>query len=178
MKYLIIILSILLILSGCANKNNNVNTGSSDNSNISISRVSMDNNTTNVSITQPPKETQEEEISSYSTKILIHEQDRQDNVKIACSELRGKVVNPGETFSFNGTMGPATPEEGYKKADTFDKNGNIIQEYGGGKCQISSTLYNAVLKVPGLTVTERHEHSRDVDYVPERTRRCCCIWKC
>ena len=73
----------------------------------------------------------------------------------------------GETFSFTETLGPANPADGYQKAETFDKNGEIIQEYGGGKCQISSTLYNVVLAIPTLTVIERHEHSNDVPYVEE-----------
>ena len=57
--------------------------------------------------------------------------------------------------------------KGYEKADTYDRDGDIVQDYGGGKCQLSSTLYNAVLQASGLVVVERHEHSRDVDYVPE-----------
>ena len=61
--------------------------------------------------------------------------------------------------------GPAKPENGYKKADTFDNDGDIIQEYGGGKCQVSSTLYNAVKSLPGIEIIERHEHSNSVPYV-------------
>ena len=77
------------------------------------------------------------------------------------------MFNPGETFSFCNTLGPASPKAGYEKADIFDSDGNIIKEYGGGKCQVSSTLYNAVLASTGLTVIERSEHSRKVTYVPE-----------
>lgn len=107
------------------------------------------------------------QLATYSTKIYTKTEERQNNVRIACEELNGTTVAPGETFSFTDTLGPANPEEGYQKAETFDKNGEIIQEYGGGKCQISSTLYNAVLAVPTLTVVERHEHSNDVPYVEE-----------
>ena len=105
------------------------------------------------------------QLATYSTKIYTKTEERQNNVRIACEELNGTTVAPGETFSFTDTLGPANPEEGYQKAETFDKNGEIIQEYGGGKCQISSTLYNAVLAAPGLTVVERHEHSNNVPYV-------------
>lgn len=77
------------------------------------------------------------------------------------------MFNPGETFSFCNTLGPASPKDGYEKADIFDSDGNIIKEYGGGKCQVSSTLYNAVLASTGLTVIERSEHSRKVTYVPD-----------
>ena len=64
-------------------------------------------------------------------------------------------------------FGPAKPEDGYKKADTFDSDGDIYQEYGGGKCQVSTTLYNAVKNVSGLEVVERHEHSNYVPYIEE-----------
>ena len=63
------------------------------------------------------------------------------------------------------TVGKATAEAGYKEAEIFDKNGNIKKGYGGGNCQVSSTLYNVVLQIPGLKVLERHEHSRKVSYV-------------
>ncbi len=49
----------------------------------------------------------------------------------------------------------------------FDKDGNEIKGYGGGKCQISSTLYNAVLALPEISIVERHPHSKKVYYVPE-----------
>jgi len=63
--------------------------------------------------------------------------------------------------------GPATPEDGYQKAETFDSDGDIFQEYGGGKCQVSSTLFNAVRNIPGIEIVERHEHSNEVPYVGE-----------
>lgn len=76
------------------------------------------------------------------------------------------LLNLGETFSFCDTVGKATPEDGYQKADIFDKDGNKTKGYGGGNCQISSTLYNAVLSLPNITVLERHNHSQEVYYVP------------
>lgn len=77
------------------------------------------------------------------------------------------MLNLGETFSFCNTVGKATPERGYQKADIFDKDGNVIKGYGGGNCQISSTLYNAVLSLSSISIVERHEHSKKVYYVPE-----------
>lgn len=77
------------------------------------------------------------------------------------------VQNLGETFSFCNTVGKATKEKGYEEADVYDSEGNVTQGLGGGNCQISSTLYNAVLAVPELEVVERHEHSRKVTYVEE-----------
>lgn len=61
--------------------------------------------------------------------------------------------------------GQATTAKGYQKADIFDKDGNKKKGLGGGNCQISSTLYNAVLAVPSLSVTERHAHSNYVPYI-------------
>ena len=78
----------------------------------------------------------------------------------------GILFHHGEEFSFNNTMGQMGAADGYKKAIGFDNNGNKIKMYGGGICQISSTLYNAVL-ASNLKVTERHAHSRRVYYVPK-----------
>ncbi len=108
-----------------------------------------------------------EELSKYVTKIYTKTEERQNNVSLACSELTDKIIMPGEIFSFCDLLGPAKPEDGYKKADTFDTDGNIYKEYGGGKCQVSSTLYNAVKDLPGIEIIERHEHSSYVPYVPE-----------
>jgi len=120
----------------------------------------------------------EEPLTSFSTKISQKEPDRQTNITIACNSLNGYVVKAGETFSFCNILGPARPEDGYKEADTFDGDGNTIQAYGGGKCQVSTTLYNAVLNVPGLTVVERHEHSGPVYYVPEDMDACVSYGSC
>lgn len=107
----------------------------------------------------------EEEISSFSTKIYNKESSRQNNVTLTCRSLNGTIVPNGSTFSFCNTLGPATPNQGYQKADVFDKDGNKVQGLGGGKCQVSTTLYNAILKVPSLVVTERHPHSNKVPYI-------------
>lgn len=69
-------------------------------------------------------------------------------------------------FLFVTPSGPATSSKGYLKADIYDHDGNKKKGYGGGNCQVSSTLYNAVLAVSSLTVIERHPHSNHVPYVP------------
>ncbi len=66
---------------------------------------------------------------------------------------------------FATLYGQATTAKGYQKADIFDKDGNKKKGLGGGNCQISSTLYNAVLAVPSLSVIERHAHSNYVPYI-------------
>lgn len=68
-------------------------------------------------------------------------------------------------FLFVKLFGNPTADKGYEEADSFDKDGNTVQTLGGGNCQVSSTLYNAVLKVPELKVVERHAHSKEVHYV-------------
>lgn len=108
----------------------------------------------------------EEEIASYSTKIIDKDANRQHNIKLACSSLDGHVVKPEEEFSFNGSLGPMGKEEGYKKAISFTSTGKKFKAYGGGVCQLSSTLYNACLNA-SLEITERHPHSRRVFYVPK-----------
>ena len=108
--------------------------------------------------------TSEKEVSSFTTKIYTKDSDRQNNVTLACSALNDTVVENGKTFSFSNTVGKATTKKGYKKADVF-KNGEVIEALGGGLCQVSTTLYNAVLKVPDTKVTERHSHSNKVPYI-------------
>ena len=106
----------------------------------------------------------ETEIASFSTKIYTKDSGRQKNLTIACSTLNDTTVENGKTFSFSKTVGRATSSKGYKKADVF-RNGDVIEALGGGLCQVSTTLYNAVLKVPKLKVTERHPHSNKVPYI-------------
>ena len=159
MKYIILVLLLLFSLVGCANSEESTN-------NYSTEKISTENkiNTVNKNSNSIAKE---EELSQFSTTIYTKTEARQNNVKIACQELSETIVKPGEIFSFCNTLGPAQPSEGYQKADTFDANGDIFQEYGGGKCQVSSTLYNAVLKVNGLEIIERHGHSNKVHYIEE-----------
>ncbi len=168
-KFLLVILTLSFCLSGCGKKenennnpenNNSYSTSRTASSNNDIANISIDDNTNN----NPKKET---EISSFSTKVYTpNDKARQNNIQITCSKLNETIVKPGETFSFCNTVGKATPEEGYQKADVFDSNGKVTKGYGGGNCQISSTLYNAVLALPNLSIIERHGHSKKVYYVP------------
>lgn len=89
--------------------------------------------------------------------------DRNNNLNLACKAIDGKVLQPGEEFSFNLTTGNRTPEAGYKEAGAY-QNGLVVQEPGGGVCQVASTLYNAVI-FSGLSVTERHNHTFEPTYV-------------
>lgn len=158
--FLILIIAISFCLSGCNDSNN------SKSQNIQEENTSYNYTASRTTtIDEEPKSSSETDIATFSTKIYIKESGRQHNISLTISKLNGTIVKPGETFSFCNTVGKATAAEGYEKADIYDSNGNIVKGYGGGNCQISSTLYNAVLKSPNLTVVERHEHSRKVNYV-------------
>lgn len=161
------------------NQQSNANTSnyqaekSSTNQNIDVKNEVSKNNTTqntnvingNVTseITAPKKET---EIASFSTKIYSKDEERQHNIGITCQTLSTKEVQPGETFSFCDTVGKATTEKGYQEADIY-VDGQKKQGLGGGNCQVSTTLYNAVLQVTELEVVERHQHSGHVPYIQD-----------
>jgi vancomycin resistance protein YoaR len=106
----------------------------------------------------------EEEISSFSTKIIDDDDNRDTNIRITCNEINGTIVKNGEEFSFNESAGNPTPDRGYKKAGVFI-DGELKKGYGGGNCQVSTTIYNAVNKIDGIKVTERHEHGKEVGYI-------------
>ena len=153
---------------------NNSNTESSQNqTNAETSlenTTTSDSNSENTDITNKTTETpaityREEELATYSTKIYSHDSARQNNISITCQTLNGTIVKNGATFSFCNTVGKASTAKGYQEADIYDRNGNKKKGLGGGNCQISSTLYNAVLATPNLVVTERHAHSNSVPYV-------------
>lgn len=89
---------------------------------------------------------------------------RTNNVRLAAKAINGTILNPGDEFSYNGVVGERSEARGYKPAGAY-ANGKIIEEFGGGVCQPSSTLYMAVLRAD-LEVTERHNHSFTVSYTP------------
>ena len=90
---------------------------------------------------------------------------RGHNIMLAASSLNNYLLAPGEVFSFNKATMPRDAEHGYKMAPII-VGGSVIPGYGGGVCQVSTTLYNAV-KRAGLEVVERFPHSRPVGYVPK-----------
>lgn len=120
-------------------------------------------NQTNTSINIETKK--EELLSTFSTKIYSKDPARQNNITITCKTLNNTIIPNGETFSFCDTIGKSTTEKGYQEADIYDKDGNKQKGLGGGNCQVSTTLYNAILKIQNLIVIERHEHSNKVPYI-------------
>ncbi|AUS98067.1 hypothetical protein CDQ84_15515 [Clostridium thermosuccinogenes] len=109
-------------------------------------------------------------IGSYTTVLLDASESRVNNIMLACESLDYEKVQPGEEFSFNGVLGKRTRSKGYEKAPIIKRTKDgpkKAYEIGGGICQVSSTLYNAVRECKGLKVTERHTHSKKVKYVPK-----------
>lgn len=103
-------------------------------------------------------------IGEFSTNFSVAEKNRSLNLTAAARALDCKVIRPGETFSFNDTVGPREPETGYKDAYVI-VNGEYVKGTGGGVCQVSSTLYNVVLR-SDLEIVERMPHAVVVSYVP------------
>lgn len=103
-------------------------------------------------------------VGEYSTKFLVNEKNRSANLTKAAKALDGMVLLPGAVLSFNDKIGPREPETGYKEAYVI-VDGEYVQGTGGGICQVSSTLYNAVL-LSNLEVVERLPHAVAVSYVP------------
>lgn len=103
-------------------------------------------------------------LSSYTTKYNAGQRARTNNVSLAAKTINNYVVKPGETFSYNKVVGRRDPSRGYKEAPIF-VGGAVEPGMGGGVCQVSTTLYNAVL-LADLTVVERHPHSKIVAYAP------------
>lgn len=171
-KYIFIIIALAIIIGAIIyffTKDNSINMSQS-NSESSASRTSTDTNTdfeTNTEVTPneatPPKET---EIATFSTVIGDNSPGRLTNIRITCGIINGTIINPNETFSFNEIVGKPTAERGYQEAKVIIDH-KTETGIGGGNCQVSSTLYNAVLAVPSLTVTERSEHGKSVGYVPK-----------
>jgi vancomycin resistance protein VanW len=101
--------------------------------------------------------------SAYFTNYASSSANRKANLALAASKLDGHLLQPGEVFSYNDRVGPRTESRGWKTAHQF-QDGQIVDGIGGGVCQSSSTLYNAVL-MGGLKIVERHNHSLPVAYL-------------
>ena len=89
---------------------------------------------------------------------------RKKNVALAASKINGLILKPGDEFSYNTLVGQRTVEAGFNPAPAYD-GGQVVEEVGGGICQVSSTLYAATIKARLWNVTERHEHQFRVLYL-------------
>lgn len=88
---------------------------------------------------------------------------RNTNVEVGASKINGTLLYPGESFSVTAAVEPFTAENGYELAPSYE-SGKVVDSYGGGICQVSTTLYNALLKAE-LEIIERHNHTMTVSYV-------------
>ena len=105
-----------------------------------------------------------EMLSSYTTTFKSEDVNRTDNIKLAALKTNGTILYPGTIFSFNEIVGPREKEYGFKEALEI-VDGEFVPGIGGGICQVSSTLYNAVL-LANLNIVERYNHSKPLSYVP------------
>ena len=104
------------------------------------------------------------ELASYSTSYGSSIANRRHNVEKAAAYIDGTLLAPGDVFSYNDVVGPRTRRRGWRTAPEYLR-GEVVQGTGGGVCQPSSTLYNAVL-LANLKIVERTNHSMPVAYVP------------
>ncbi|MDD2980350.1 MAG: VanW family protein [Hespellia sp.] len=102
-------------------------------------------------------------LGSFTTTCEEDGSGRVQNVAAGAAHINGTLIQPGEEFSANAAMEPYTQENGYTEAGSYE-NGTVVETMGGGICQVSSTLYNAVLYAE-LEVTQRQPHSMMVNYV-------------
>jgi vancomycin resistance protein YoaR len=102
-------------------------------------------------------------LGTYSTYFGAAD-NRGKNIINATKKLNGILLMPGEEYSVENGMKPFTPANGYYEAGSY-LNGKVVPSLGGGVCQVSTTLYNALI-LAEVEITERHAHSMTIDYVP------------
>ena len=103
-------------------------------------------------------------LASFATTFDLNDEDRSHNIKIAAEKLNGTLVKGGAILSFNDRIGTRVPEAGYRMAPTMSSTG-MVMDWGGGVCQVSTTLYNAAL-LSDFQVIERSAHYEPPAYVP------------
>ena len=116
-----------------------------------------------VTTKQLGKEAFPDELGTFETTYNTSNVNRSTNIRLAAQKIDGTVVLPGETFSYNATVGQRTTAAGFKSAAAY-VGGEVKNEIGGGICQVSSTLYNAVLYA-NLEIEERSNHGFNPGYV-------------
>lgn len=105
-----------------------------------------------------------EVLATYKTTYNASNVDRSTNLEVAARNINGTILLPGEIFSYNKEVGQRTYANGFKDAHIF-AGGKVVDGLGGGICQVSSTLYNAILKVDGIEIVERKNHMMYPQYV-------------
>lgn len=103
-------------------------------------------------------------IATYTTRYDASNKNRSNNLTIAASKINGTILMPNEVFSYNQVVGERTIAAGYKAAGAY-AGGKVVQDIGGGICQISSTIYNTAL-LANLEIVDRSNHQFQTSYVP------------
>ncbi|WP_096156411.1 VanW family protein [Bacillus sp. FJAT-45066] len=104
-------------------------------------------------------------VASYTTYFNPSVEGRTKNIELSAKAIHNVILGVGDAFSFNTTVGPSDEAHGYQPAEEIN-NGKIVMGIGGGICQTSSTLYNAI-DILDVTYVELHNHSLEVAYVPK-----------
>lgn len=185
-----LLFSILLtsfLLASCKNitdENSSINDNNTENlENFENNEISLNNNSQNKNVETQRTSYEEYQarlnnnidnnqisnalLATYSTSLGSSSDERVNNLEIVCDRLNNYILEPGETFSYNEVVGPFGEDDGFKKAPIMMKDGTKKDGYGGGVCQLSSTLYNVVKNIENVNITERHHHSAPVSYVPK-----------
>jgi vancomycin resistance protein YoaR len=103
-------------------------------------------------------------LSSYSTPFKSWDYDRNANLRLATQRIHGTILKPGAVFSYNEKVGQRTQQQGFRMAPVI-LDGKLVPDWGGGVCQVSSTLYNSAL-LANLDIVDRSNHGRAIGYVP------------
>lgn len=146
MKTIVIAIAFVLLLSGCNDTNNN----------LAEQKPSP-------KPTPEQTKTENQVLSTYSTKLLDKAEERINNIELSIEKINSLIIQPGEVFSFNNTVGPRTQERGFEES-LIIVDEEKVKGFGGGICQVSTTIYNAALGAE-LEIIERHEHDAEVGYV-------------
>ena len=105
-----------------------------------------------------------EQISSFTTDMGVSSSNRVHNVHLMADYIDGTIIHPGETFSFNDSVGPRTPERGFREGQMI-VGSLLLPSIGGGVCQTATTLFNNAFDL-GLPIVERHNHSFYISHYP------------
>lgn len=189
-SYLLIILIVSFLLTSCDNDENSNDNSNFDNEQSYNFEENLDSNaekqTKRISyfdyineteISGEENQTSEQDdleeikdpnlLAEYSTSLGSSSKERVNNIKIVCERLNNFILSPGETFSYNDVCGPYGESDGFLEAPILLSDGTKENGFGGGVCQLSSTLYNVVKNIDNIEITEHHHHSAKVSYVPE-----------
>lgn len=113
---------------------------------------------------EPQRPQPGETLAGFSTPLTDDTPTRVHNIILAAKAVAGITLQPGETFSFNSAVGARTAERGYQKAKVIGHGKHVEEGYGGGICQLSSTIYNAAANGK-FTIVERHDHQIAPTYI-------------